>query len=71
VTIVTFSFETSPNAKPTIKSGGTWHSMSPPSKKVGGTRPPCLPPNCAHADIQYQGLLLDKKICQFTCCING
>ena len=29
------------------KSGETWHIMSPQSKKVGGTRPPCLPPNCA------------------------
>jgi len=49
VTIVTFSFETSPNAKPTRKSGGTWHIMSPPSKKWGDTSPvsptklrPCL-----------------------------
>jgi len=29
------------------KSGGTWHIMSPPSKK-GGASPPCPPPNCAH-----------------------
>jgi len=28
------------------KNGGTCHIMSPPSKKVRGTRPP---PNCAHA----------------------
>jgi len=39
VTIVTFSFETSPNTKPTRKGGGTWHIMSPPSKKVGGHVP--------------------------------
>jgi len=29
VKIVTFSFETSPNARPTRKSVGTWHIMSP------------------------------------------
>jgi len=35
VTNITFIFETSPNTKPK-------------EKKVGGTRPPCPPPNCAH-----------------------
>jgi len=28
--------------------GGAWHMMSP-RLKSGGTRPPCPPPNCAHA----------------------
>jgi len=50
VTYITFIFETSPNTKPKEKKvGGTWHIMSPPFEKVGGTRPPCPPPNCAHA----------------------
>jgi len=35
VTNITFIFETSPN-------------MKPKEKKVGRTRPPCPPPNCAH-----------------------
>jgi len=48
VTNVTFSFETSLNTNPTRKSGGTWHIMSPRLKKWW-TRPPCPPPNCAHA----------------------
>jgi len=46
---ITFIFETSPNTKSKEKKvWGTWHIMSPPSEKVGGTRPPCPPPNCAH-----------------------
>jgi len=26
----------------------------PPPEKVGGTRPPCPPPNCAHAVHVYE-----------------
>jgi len=48
VTTVTFSFVTSPIKTLREKCGGTWHIMSLPPKKVGGTRPPCPPPNCAH-----------------------
>jgi len=50
VTNTTFVFEISSNTKPKEKKVlGTWHIMSPPSEKVGETRPPCPPPNCAHA----------------------
>jgi len=31
------------------KSGGAWHIVSPPPHRAGETRPPCPPPNCAHA----------------------
>jgi len=60
VTNITFIFETSPNTKPKEKEvGGTWHTMSPPSEKVGGTRPPCPPPNCAHTC----DTAVDHKLC--------
>ena len=39
------------------KSGGTWHIMSPPSEKVGGTRPPCPPPNSSHFSNQNGNVL--------------
>jgi len=39
VTNITFIFETFPNTKPKAKSGGTWHIMSPPSKKKAGHVP--------------------------------
>jgi len=41
VKIVTVSFETSPNTKPTRKSGGDMAYYVPPVWKSGGTRPPC------------------------------
>jgi len=39
VTIVRFSFETSPNTKPTRNSGGDMAYYAPPSKKVEGHVP--------------------------------
>jgi len=56
VTINTFSFETSPNTKPTRKSGGTWHIMSHPPKKVGGHVPRVphqIAPMCPGSYEQY------------------
>jgi len=44
VTNVTFSFKTSPNKPLREKCGGTWHIMSPPSKKVGGHVPHQIAP---------------------------
>ena len=32
--------------------------MYPPSEKVGGRRPPCPPPNCAHACVIVKGSLV-------------
>jgi len=48
VTNVIFGFETSPNTNPKRKKWGDMAHNVPPSKNVGGTRPPCPPPNCAH-----------------------
>ena len=49
-----FIFETSPNTKLKEKKvEGTGHIMSPLPEKVGGTHPPCPPPNCAHANNAY------------------
>jgi len=48
VTNITFIFETFPNAKPKEKKWGDMAYYVTPSEKVGGTRPPCPPPNCAH-----------------------
>jgi len=49
VASITFIFETSPNTKPKEKKVGGHGILYPPVWKSGGTRPPCPPPNCAHA----------------------
>jgi len=63
VTNVTFSVETSPNTNPTRKMWGTWHITSP-RLKSGGTRTPCLPPNCAHD--QQHGFIRGKWATQIS-----
>jgi len=61
VTNVTFSFETSPNTNPTRKSGG--HGMlCPPRLKKWGARPPCPPPNYAHAIDYLMSAVRNKQV---------
>ena len=50
---VTFVFGTSPNTKPEEKKWGGIAYYVPLPDKVGGTRPPCPPPNCAHVSMAY------------------
>jgi len=47
VTNVTFIFQISPNTQLWQKRGGDMAYYVTPSKKVGGKRPPCPPPNWA------------------------
>jgi len=48
VTNITFISEASPNAKPKEKKWRGHGILCPPVWKIGGTRPLCPPPNCAH-----------------------
>jgi len=57
------------------KSGGDTSYHVPSSKKVGGTRPPCPPPNCAHAWDSYfpKTLLLAQRrliVCAYFLLVN-
>jgi len=45
---VTSIFGTSPKTKPEEKKWGDMAYYIPPPCKVGGTRPPCPSPSCAH-----------------------
>jgi len=49
VTNVIFGFEISPNTYPKRKKWGDTAYYVPLVWKSGETRPPCPPPNCAHA----------------------
>jgi len=43
-----FIFASPLNTKPKEKKVGGHGILCPPAWKIGGTRPPCPPPNCAH-----------------------